>query len=67
MIYNLFKKIYLSYFLNFKFIKKFIIKSYNKLNFENDLKSEQINLINKRFEDNNFITAINEDIVKKKN
>tara|TARA_A100001015_G_scaffold313774_1_gene421776 strand:+ start:2513 stop:3643 length:1131 start_codon:yes stop_codon:yes gene_type:complete len=66
MIYNLFKKIYLSYFLNFKFIKKFIIKSYNKLNFENDLKSEQINLINKRFEDNNFITAINEDIVKKK-
>ena len=32
MIYNIIKKIYLSYILNSKLIKKFVIKSYNNLN-----------------------------------
>ena len=40
MIYNIIKKIYLSYILKSKLIKKIVIKSYNNLNLDENLKKK---------------------------
>ena len=66
MIYSLIKKIYLKYILNLSFIKKLILKSYDKLNLDDSLRSENIYQIEKRFEEKKLTTLTSEDILKKK-
>ena len=65
MIYNIIKKIYLSYFLNSKLIKKFILKSYNNLNLDESLKKNHTDTIEKRFLNTNLSAIIHDDLLKK--
>ena len=65
MVYNLIKKIYLTKILNSKLIKRFILKSYNNLKLDDNLKSHHIDLIENRFSNTNLTALIYEDIVKK--
>lgn len=65
MIYNIIKKIYLSYILKSKLIKKIVIKSYNNLNLDENLKKNHTDIIEKRFLNTNISALIYEDLVKK--
>ena len=65
MVYNLIKKIYLTKILNSKLIKRFILKSYNNLKLDDNLKSHHIDLIENRFSNTNLTALVYEDIVKK--
>lgn len=65
MIYNIIKKIYLSYILNSKLIKKFVIKSFNNLALDGNQKKIYTDTIEKRFLNTNLSATAYEDLVKK--